>query len=329
MSVANVKPARSLDVTPIEVGRFWRNGFVRLRGLLSPDELSRLQGAMADAIASFATSPNSYDLTAAADQVWKAGETVSDQGSVQHDLDALALAVRNSNLPRLVDRADDGAPRGNFLLDTSVWRRVPALADFALNSRLPKIAATLLDVTQLRFYDDQIFVKEPGAVDRAAFHQDLSYFHLDGEAGCVFWIPLSDVRRGGGAMGYVPGSHRWGQLYKPNIFASALPFPGSAGLDMPAIDADPDEFGVEYVEADAGDVVVHHFLTIHGSEGNRGPTPRRAFSLRYCDADIRYRHRAGAPAQPLHHPDMADGDPLDDAIHPVAYRVSEKRRRAG
>jgi ectoine hydroxylase-related dioxygenase (phytanoyl-CoA dioxygenase family) len=182
-----------------------------------------------------------------------------------------------------------------------------------------RIAAELLGVSRVRYYDDQMFIKEPGAVDRAAFHQDVPYFHLDGDCGCVFWIPLNSVKAGGGRVGYIPGSHRWQKMFKANVFVSELPFPGAEGVDMPKIDADPEAYGVQYLEAEPGDVLVHHFLTVHGSEGNRSDTPRSAFSLRYCDANIRYRTRPGAPAQPLHKQDMRDGDPLDDTIHPIVW----------
>lgn len=129
-------------------------------------------------------------------------------------------------------------------------------------------------------------------------------------------------------MGYIPGSHRWGQAFKPNIFVSTLPFPGSEGADMPPVEEKPETYGVEYVEVEPGDVVVHHFLTVHGSEGNRGDRTRSAFSLRYCDAEARYRHRAGAPPQPLHRQDMADGEALDDVIHPRIAPVRPAVRMA-
>ena len=163
-------------------------------------------------------------------------------------------------------------------------------------------------------------MKEPGTADRAAFHQDLPYFNLDGDRGCVVWIPLDPVRKGSGTLAYVPGSHKWG-LYNANVFMSRAAFPGSEGCDLPDIDGDPDAFGVVHVEAEPGDVIVHHFLTVHGSEGNLGRSNRRAFSLRYCDADIRYLRRAGAPAQPLHRQDLRDGDALDDALHPMVWPV--------
>jgi ectoine hydroxylase-related dioxygenase (phytanoyl-CoA dioxygenase family) len=302
-----------------EKQQFQKKGFVRLRGLLTENDIASLRRASDHAVGTFQNSPNFYNVTKAADAFWDSSVADNDQGSVQHDLAGLAKAVQHSKLPRLVDNADKVAARGSFFLDTSVWRRVPELADFALHGVLPAIASELLGVPAIRFHDDQLFIKEPGAVDRVAFHQDIPYLHLDGDQGCIFWVPLERVSAGGGRIGYIPGSHLWQQMFKPNIFVSAMPFPGSEGAEMPRIDGDPEKYGVEYVEMEPGDVLVHHFLAIHGSEGNKSTRPRRAFSLRYCDAAVKYRHRPGAPNQPLHRQDAKDGDLLDSTIHPVVW----------
>src|SRR3954469_504153 len=254
--------ARTKVISDDDIAAFQQSGFLKLKGLLPEEEVVTLRDAMQEALTTFDRSPNSYDVTAAADSIWNS-PAVADQGSVQHDLDALAQAVRASGARRLSDPPVEGHA-GRFLFDTSVWRRVPALAAFAVSSALPAIARALLGCGRVRYYDDQIFVKEAGAVDRTAFHQDFPYFHLDRPDGCVFWIPLQRVDPGGGRMGYIPNSHRWGAAFKPNIFVSTLPFPGSEGADMPAINEQPESFGVEYVEAEAGDVIVHHFLTVHG-----------------------------------------------------------------
>lgn len=319
---AAVTSAAPRALTAEEVAQFRSCGYVALRGLLSDDRVAALRDAVKAGVDSFAASPNAYNVTAAADALWGAAASYRNETSTQHDLGALAQAIAQSELPRLLDAPAAGQPRGNFLLDTGVWRRVPALASFVLHGPLPGITAALLDIPAIRFFDDQVFVKEAGAIDRVAFHQDLTYFHLGGSAGCVFWIPLDPVREGGGRMGYVPGSHLWNKLFKPNIFASETPFPGSEGLDMPNIDADPAAFGVDYIAVEPGDVLVHHLLTVHGSEGNRSGTQRRAISLRYIDAAMPYRHRVGAPPQPLHRADVADGAALDPDIHPVVWPQS-------
>ncbi|MDE2475740.1 MAG: phytanoyl-CoA dioxygenase family protein [Alphaproteobacteria bacterium] len=322
MQSADQYPA---ELTDAQRRHFSEHGYVRLRGVLTTDEIAMLRQAMARAQSSFELSPNSYNVTVAADSVWN-HEAVDDRGPVKHDLAALAAAIRAYDLPRLADPPADGGTRGNFLLDTGVWRRVPELAKFALGEKIAGFSAQLLNVPAIRYYDDQMFIKEAGAVDRAAFHQDLPYFHLDGNCGCVFWIPLNSVRAGGGRVGYIPGSHRWHKMFKANVFISELPFPGAEGETMPQIEANPEAYGVQYLEAEPGDVLVHHFLTVHGSEGNRSNTLRAAFSLRYCDAELRYRHRPGAPAQPQHKTGLKDGDPLDDDIHPIVW---PKTRRTG
>lgn len=305
-----------------DVAHFWKFGYVKLTGVLSEEKVDLMRDAMDRAIETFDESPSSYNATAVGDAFWSEEEAIDDQGSVQHDLRTLSAAIRKSGFRRLVDEAPTSLPRGRFLIDTSVWRREPRLAEFAKKGTMPEIAATLLAVERLRFFDDQLFVKEAGAQDRAAFHQDLSYFHLDGTCGCVVWIPLDPVRRGGGAMGYIPASHMWGQTFNPNVFLCEMVSPGSTGQDLPPVEAFPEHYGVQYVEAEPGDIVIHHFQTIHGSEGNQSNRSRRAFSLRYCDADIRYRFRPGAPLQPLHPSNVGDGDCLDDVTHPVVWSAN-------
>lgn len=300
------------------VEQFRSQGYVKLKGVLPHEVVEQLRRMSSAAVETFGRSPNAYNVTQAADALWAAKE-IAANGATQHDLNALARAIAESPLPRLLDEPAPEQVRGSFLLDTGVWRRVPELARFALASELPAIAASLLDAAAVRFYDDQLFIKEPGAIDRVAFHQDFPYFHLDAARGCVFWIPLDPVPEGSGRLGYIPGSHLWRKVFKPNIFASETPFPGSFGAEMPNIDADPETYGVQYIAAEPGDVLVHHFLTVHGSEGNRGASQRRAFSLRYCDSNVRYRFRPGSPPQPLHRANNDDGDELDPNIHPLVW----------
>jgi ectoine hydroxylase-related dioxygenase (phytanoyl-CoA dioxygenase family) len=308
-----------------EIATFRAKGFVKLEGFLNGREAAQLRKAMDEALATFASSPNAFDMTAMADLLWRENQS-ADASHAPLDLEDLARAVRRAKLPRLRERARPLRARGKFLIDTSIWRRDARFAEFALRGPLGAAVASLLGAEEIRFFDDQLFVKEAGALDKAAFHQDLSYCHLDGGLGCAVWIPLDPVRRGSGAMGYVPGSHRWPGVYNPNILASTLASPGSDGADLPGIETNPERFGVTYMDADPGDVVIHHFLTVHGSEGNTSLNARRAFSLRYCDGAMRYRRRAGAPVQPLHPAGMTDGHKLDSIIHPIVFRRKRSRR---
>lgn len=173
-----------VELTDSQCRQFSEHGYVRLKGVLATNEFEMLRQAMARAEGNFDRSPNSCNVTVAADGIWNR-EAVGDQGSVQHDRAGLAAAIRASDLPRLADPLADNGKRGNSLLDTGAWRRVPELANFALGEKLAGISSQLPDAPCVRFCDDQIFIKEAGAVDRAAFHQDVPYFHLHGDCGSV------------------------------------------------------------------------------------------------------------------------------------------------
>ena len=299
---------------------FDRDGVVCLRGVLSKPEIASLTAGIEQSISEIGKTATGYDVTAVADAVWRKREThVEVADASQYDLDALAAYVRSAGATPLRD-AEHQSP-GHFLLDTGVWMRNARMRGVCLSTILPQIAGQLLKADDIRFYDDQIFVKEPGTVERTAFHQDLGYFHIDGDQGCVMWIAVDRATRETGTMGYVRGSHRWHGTYKPNMFTTQLAFPGSMGEELPDIDNNEDEYDIVYFDVDPGDVIVHHFRTVHGSHGNASSTQtRRAASLRYVGDGVRYRRRPGAPAQPHRQFDWPDGSELRDPWFPLVWR---------
>jgi ectoine hydroxylase-related dioxygenase (phytanoyl-CoA dioxygenase family) len=135
------------------------------------------------------------------------------------------------------------------------------------------------------------------------------------------WVPVDRADRSTGALGYVRGSHRWGRAYRPNVFMSRLAMPGSEGDDLPDIDNNEGDYDIVYFEVEPGDVVIHHFRTVHGSHGNASTTrTRRAASLRYVGEQVRFRRRPGAPAQPHRPFDWPDGSALSDPWFPLVWR---------
>ena len=63
------------------------------------------------------------------------------------------------------------------------------------------------------------------------------YFHVDGEQLCTTWCPLDPVGAETGAVRYARGSHRWDAIYRPNLFVSTMPIPGTEGELVPDVDA--------------------------------------------------------------------------------------------
>ncbi len=212
------------------------------------------------------------------------------------------------------------ASTGRFVSGVDHWRTRPQFRVFAADSPLPAIVGALLRATKVNLYEDSVLVKEPGALERTAWHQDLSYFHVDGEQLCTTWCPLDRVGSETGAVRYARGSHRWDEVYRPNLFVSTMPIPGTEGALVPDVDALASAEILTF-DTEPGDVVVHHARTLHAAGGNRSSsTRRRAISVRYCGDDARVLIRPGAPLKAYQHT-VTDGAVLDSPDCPVVWRA--------
>lgn len=306
-------------ITPDEAAAYDRAGVVLLRGVLDLASVNALRRCIDEAIAAIRVSPSGYDLTALTRAAGRSDLAALAAGSgVPLDAAAITEFIKASGKPFLLD--DIESAMGRFLLDTGVAARQKAFRRFAINGPGPEIAAALLRPERLTFFGDQIFVKEPGTRERTAFHQDAGYFEIEGEQCCVLWMPVDPATLETGTILYLRGSHSGGKLYRPNFFVAQTPLPGAEGEPLPDIEARMEDYAVVHFEAEPGDVIAHHYRTVHGAGGNRSRYQvRRAASLRYCGDDIRFRSRPWAPAQLHRAQRLKDGDPLGGPDFPVVW----------
>lgn len=293
--MTTASPLRPVNDEQVET--FWRDGFVCLRQAISGEWIERMRAAVERWLA----SPECIDYT-------EFGESMAQQAG----LDVML---------------DDGERGGRFYSGLDHWTSDADFSDFARCSPLPGLVAALLKSAKLNLYEDSVLVKEPGAIEKTAFHQDMSYFHVEGHQVCTTWVPLDPVREDTGALSFIPGSHLWKKKYRPNFFTSELLMPDTEGEAVP--DFHKRERSREAVSFDMepGDITVHHARTIHGAGGNRSQSVRRrAISVRYCGDDARYRLRRGVPAKP-HHADLREGDALDNADFPLVWPGTSENRR--
>jgi ectoine hydroxylase-related dioxygenase (phytanoyl-CoA dioxygenase family) len=286
------EPVRA--VTGDEVEAFWADGVVCLRGVLDPEVVAAMAGPVEDAL----RAKESTDLS-------EMGRTLAAAGE---------------------DVASDGESTGKFVSGVDHWRSQPEFFAFAGGSGLPVVVGALLRATKVNLYEDSVLVKEPGARERTVWHQDLAYFHVDGEQLCTTWVPLDPTDATTGAVRYARGSHRWDAVYRPNLFVSSMPIPGTEGELVPDVDALAAAGDAEVVTfaTEPGDVVVHHARTLHAAGGNRSSTTRRrAISVRYCGDDARVRVRAGAPKK-LYQAHVVDGAVPDSPDCPVVWTATSR-----
>ena len=263
-----------------DVATFRRDGVVCLREVMPASWIARMRDAVEVALDSTATT----------------------------DLSAMADA--------LVGADPSSAPRGRFRAGTDHWVEQPEFLAFARESPLPGVVAELLGSDQVWLYEDSVLVKEPGTVERTHFHQDLAYFHVDGDQVCTVWVPLDAVDAENGAVHYVRGSHLDRTPRRPNLFVTTDTLPGTEGEAVIDASGDPALIGFD---TQPGDIVVHDARTIHGAHANRSTTRRRrAVSVRYAGDDAVFRIKPGAPQKP-HHAVLVEGAGLAEPACPRVW----------
>ena len=174
--------------------------------------------------------------------------------------------------------------------------------------------------SRIHLWEDSVLYKEPGTIERTAWHQDMGYFHCVGDKVCTMWCPLDSVTLDSGSVRFVVGSHLWPDLYQPNLFVSSMVIPGTEGSAMPDVEAMARDNKCQIVTFDTepGDVTIHHARTIHGAGPNTSSRSRRAISLRYCGDDAVYFTRPGSPAK-AHHHNIVEGAELHNDDCPIVW----------
>ncbi len=309
-----VRPVTADEVNTLNIA-----GVVHLRGIIDLSAVNHLRRCIDEAADTLSQSAAGYDLTS----LTKAAEAqdvaaLRAHSDGQHNIAGLLDYIKQSGKPLLFDKR--ASAEGYFLMDTGVAARNKSFHHFCTYGAIPEIAGALLASERVSFFGDQIFIKTAGTRERTAFHQDASYFDISGEQCCVMWIAVDPVTSESGGMKYWRGSHRSKELYAPNVFVSQTRLPGSEGEPLPDIDDNPDAYDIVQFDVEPGDVLVHHYRTVHGTGGNASRYQvRRAASLRYCGDDIRFKARSGTPSQLHHTHRLQDGDSLCGPDFPTVW----------
>lgn len=219
-----------------------------------------------------------------------------------------------------------------YQMDTFLWKHIDEIRDAIYYGPFAHWAQQLMGSQEVRFFYDQMFVKEPGANAPTPWHQDLSFWPIRGEQITSFWIPLDVVSRESSGLMYVRGSHRWPQRFKaisPDYVAAII---DEKMDDIPDINANPERYELLDWNMEPGDLLIFHPLTLHGSYGNSHRTRRRrALALRWTGDDVVW---APSPKRmPVHfRHDSQVGGPLTGAafprILPEPIAVEREVRRA-
>jgi ectoine hydroxylase-related dioxygenase (phytanoyl-CoA dioxygenase family) len=216
---------------------------------------------------------------------------------------------------------------GRFHMNAFMWRWDPDFREFALHSPLPELGARLLGADRVSLFYDQAFIKEPRTRSVTDWHQDLPFWPALGNDIISLWVALTPVTVDGSGVEYVAWSHKWGKFYRavtPDKDARFRNVKLEECPDFSQLKGDPKYRFLSW-ECDAGDVICHHPLTVHGASGNASSSRRVAISIRYAGRDARWDPRPnvmkieGEPENKLR-----AGDQLVlDGVFPITWEQAQ------
>ncbi|MEM7704529.1 MAG: phytanoyl-CoA dioxygenase family protein [Pseudomonadota bacterium] len=256
------------------------------------------------------------------------------------------ILLRNALEPNWLELVEAGIERGRselsmigkfmsrgtqgYEMDVFLWKRIDELRDAIYYGPFAQWAQELMGSAEVRFFYDQMFVKEAGTDAPTPWHQDLSFWPIRGEQICSMWMPVDPVSRESSGLMYVKGSHRWPQRFKaisPDYFE---PIIDEQMDDIPDINADPDAYDLVDWDMEPGDILMFHPLTLHGSYGNsHRERRRRAIAFRWVGDDVIYAPSPTRMGINFKH-ESVEGGPLRGAAFPriiPSHIPSERAQR--
>ncbi len=142
--------------------------------------------------------------------------------------------------------------------------------------RVLDVVRTLLG-PNLIVWDSDIIIKEPRTEGFVSWHQDLRYWGVDSHDAVTVWIALTDATGAMGCMRFLPGSHRAGLIDHEDTFETGNLLTRGQNVRWTI-----DESRTRYGELSAGEMSVHHGLTMHASEPNRSSARRVGLVIRFA-----------------------------------------------
>ncbi|HJL90299.1 MAG TPA: phytanoyl-CoA dioxygenase family protein [Acidimicrobiales bacterium] len=208
--------------------------------------------------------------------------------SIVEDGIAAALAGASVDLD-VVKREGD---KGQFSFSSGAWQTVEPFRRFILDSPLADLVWPLLDSSTLALFYDFLLIKEAHSDSALTpWHQDHSYYPLDGTKVINSWVALDHIPLES-ALRFLSGSHSSSTLYRAVDFddPSAPYRHARPELSLPSINPDA---CILATTLEPGDMLVWWSHTLHCAPGNRLDRRRAAFSVNWLGDDVTYN---GQPA---------------------------------
>ena len=133
-----------------------------------------------------------------------------------------------------------------------------------------------------RIFNASLFAKPKSYGLPTKIHQDNAFFNLENAEALTCWVALDSSNKRNGSLFYYKGSSELGlqnHIPEGNLGASMTIEQSTFFLQ------NLKKYKKVYIDVRPGDCVIHDALVVHGSEGNKSSTNRRAINFSISSLD--------------------------------------------
>jgi len=241
----NEQGAQARHLSPEQIDRFWRDGYLVVENAVNPEQLAALRAQFDGWVEESKGHAEGY------------GETVDGRPrfDLEQDHSADKPALRRVNSPAEASGAYDEAMRASTMTD--------CIAD--------------LIGPNVKFHHSKINSKLPGARTEVKYHQDFPFTPHTNDDVVTALLMVDEVTGENGPLEVVPGSHK-GPIH--GLWHDGV-FTGAVSND---VEAEALENAVKCT-GPAGSVCLMHTRLLHGSAPNLSDRPRTLFICVYSAED--------------------------------------------
>ncbi len=204
-----------------------------------------------------------------------------------------------------------------FYDDYCNWQKIYEYKNFIFNSNIANIAKDLMQSKKVNLFHEHVLIKEAKSQKKTPWHQDQSYYCVNGHDNCSIWIPLDPIAKNISPE-FIIGSHNWNKQFLPTkFFGHNYEQKDKEFENIPNIEENRNKYEISSWKLNIGDAVAFNFATIHGAPENNSNNRRRAFSVRFTGDDSTYIKRKGEMSPPFPELNLKNGDSLDCKTFPV------------
>ena len=241
-----------------------RDGVVKVPGLLGADWVERLVRALRSARATLQQGP--------------ARDPAGQQSAIA-SADGHLGAAEYSSAP------------GRFTMRW-LWREDAVVRSFFTDTDVAPVVAAVIGARRLQYWYDLTFIHDPLAEGAGTpCHHDIAAFPCKGTQIPSLWIAMSDVDQTMAPLRCIRDSHRNPLMFRPPVYVAqqgAIPAGYAAMPDVDALIAAGEYEPITW-DFRAGDALLIHPYTLHGSLPNKSDRPRIAFTTRWAGDDVVWR----------------------------------------